>query len=78
MSKTFSAAYGEVAGNRQQLVKEEIKSLCNWGSDQLFSMKKNGTRALTPREESAVEYVFLKEGIKPWPQETPSGQVIAQ
>lgn len=64
--KTFSLAFGNLAGNIQPLVKQEIMEGCDWNSPQLFSMKKNGTRALSEREEAIVEYLMKKHGVNAW------------
>jgi hypothetical protein len=61
--ETFALAFGNVQGNMQQIVKQEIMEACDWNSSQLFSMKKNGTRRLTDKEEALVNYVFDKHGI---------------
>lgn len=64
--KSFSLAYGNLPGNMQSNVRDEIMDACNWAHAQYFSMKKNMTRALTDKEESEVEKIFAKYGFDAW------------
>jgi len=61
--KTFALAFGNIAGNMQPQVKEEIMKACNWNSSQYFSMKKNGTKALNEKEEVMVSHIIKKYGF---------------
>lgn len=64
--KTFGLAFGNIPGNLQQQVKEEIMKACGWNWSQMFSMKKNGTRALSEKEEVMVEHILRKWGYNAW------------
>jgi hypothetical protein len=61
--KTFALAFGNIPGNMQRIVKEEIMKLCGWNSSQYFSMKKNGTKCLNEAEEAMVSHVMRKYGF---------------
>jgi hypothetical protein len=61
--KTFGLAFGNLPGNIQQEVKDEIMKACGWNWSQLFSMKKNGTRCLTEKEEVMVSHIMRKYGF---------------
>ncbi|PKP12000.1 MAG: hypothetical protein CVU09_00430 [Bacteroidetes bacterium HGW-Bacteroidetes-4] len=64
--KSFALAYGNLPGNIQSNVRDEIMSQCGWATPQYFSMKKNHTRALTDEESEKVEAVFEKYGFNAW------------
>lgn len=64
--KTFSLAFGNLPGNMQPLAKQDIMEGCSWNSPQLFSMKKNGTRALSEKEQFIVDGIMKKYGINAW------------
>ena len=70
MSKTFALAFGNLPGNIQQNVKDEIMKSCGWNNSQYFSMKKNGTRLLTEKEQAQVEFIMRKYGFDAWTGES--------
>lgn len=61
--KSFNLAYGNLPGNLQSKVREEIMKACNWVTSAYFYMKKNGTRGLTDIEENNVQIIFKRYGI---------------
>ncbi len=65
-TQNFAMAYGKLPGNMQSNIRDEVMIEAGWKTTQYFSMKKNGTRALTDIEKNAVERVFCKYGYDAW------------
>lgn len=61
--KSFALAFGNLPGNIQGIVKEEIMDECGWNSPQIFSMKMYGRRGLTENEHDAVSRIMHKHGF---------------
>lgn len=61
--KSFALAFGNLPGNIQGIVKEEIMDECGWKSLQIFSMKMYGRRGLTESEHDAVSRILHRYGF---------------
>lgn len=64
--KSFALAFGNLPGNIQAIVKDEIMNECGWNSLQIFSMKMYGRRGLTDNEHEAVSRILYKYGFNAW------------
>ena len=61
--RNFSVSYSLLRAFQQAEFRDDVKRLCNWGSDGEFSMKKNGKRNISQSDWDVIVSLFYDYGI---------------